>query len=200
MAISTSARSIRRRILTPGAPSAASTTAWASPICCSAIRIAVESITTPRSGPRFPLRPSTRRITGTSHRRLTINIGLRYDIQFGLQGLGLNRGMCFTCVNPITNDPAFQANVAADTPIWNSVGLNPNLSTVYGGVLFAGHNGQPNDAYNTDYTNHRTALRFRLSIESEDSGPRRLRHHVLRGSGRRLHGRGIASRPATRRP
>ena len=82
-------------------------------------------------------------------KRLTIDIGLRYDIQFGLQGLGLNRGMCFTCVNPITNDPAFQANVAADTPIWAAVGLNPNLSTVYGGVLFAGHNGQPNDAYNT---------------------------------------------------
>ncbi len=86
-------------------------------------------------------------------KRLTIDIGLRYDIQFGLQGLGLNRGMCFTCVNPITNDPAFQANVAADTPIWAAVGLNPNLSTVYGGVLFAGHNGQPNDAYNTDFTN-----------------------------------------------
>ncbi len=33
--------------------------------------------------------------------RLTIDIGLRYDIQFGLQGLGLNRGMCLSCVNPI---------------------------------------------------------------------------------------------------
>jgi hypothetical protein len=86
-------------------------------------------------------------------RRLTIDIGLRYDIQFGLQGLGLNRGLCLTCVNPITNDPAYQANVAADTPAWNSVGLYPSLSTVYGGVLFAGHNGQPNDAYNTDFTN-----------------------------------------------
>ena len=86
--------------------------------------------------------------------RLTINIGLRYDIQFGLQGLGLNRGLCLTCINPITNDSAYQANVAADTPIWNSMGLYPpNISTVLGGVLFAGKNGQPNDAYNTDYTN-----------------------------------------------
>ncbi len=87
----------------------------------------------------------------TSH--LTLNIGLRYDVQFGLQGLGLNRGMCLSCVNPITQDPAYQANVAADTPAWNALSLYPDISTVYGGVLFAGHNGQPNDAYNTDYSN-----------------------------------------------
>lgn len=87
--------------------------------------------------------------------RLTLDIGLRYDIQFGLQGLGLNRGMCLSCVNPITNDPVFQANVAKDTPLWNAVGLYPpgDLATVYGGVLFAGKNGQPNDAYNTDFSN-----------------------------------------------
>jgi Carboxypeptidase regulatory-like domain len=85
--------------------------------------------------------------------RLTLNIGLRYDIQFGLQGLGLNRGLCLTCVNPVTNESAFQANVAADTAGWNAVGLYPDLKTIYGGILFAGKNGQPNDAYNTDYTN-----------------------------------------------
>jgi hypothetical protein len=100
-------------------------------------------------------------------RRLTINIGLRYDIQFGLQGLGLNRGMCFSCVNPITNDPAYQANVAADTPLWNAVGLNPNMATVYGGVLFAGHNGQPNDAYNTDYTNLGPRFGFGYQLDSK---------------------------------
>lgn len=85
--------------------------------------------------------------------KLTIDIGLRYDIQFGLQGLGLNRGMCLTCVNPITNDPTYQANLAADLPIYHSLGLYPDLTTITGGVLFAGKNGQPNDAYNTDYTN-----------------------------------------------
>jgi Carboxypeptidase regulatory-like domain/TonB dependent receptor len=85
--------------------------------------------------------------------RLTLNIGLRYDIQFGLQGLNLNRGLCLTCVNPITNNPVYQANLAADMPVYASMGLSPSLSTVYGGVLFAGKNGQPNDAYNTDYTN-----------------------------------------------
>jgi hypothetical protein len=96
--------------------------------------------------------------------RLTIDIGLRYDIQFGLQGLGLNRGMCLTCVNPITSDPAYQANVAKDTSIWNSIGLDPSLSTVYGGVLFAGHNGQPNDAYNTDYSNIGPRLGFAYQL------------------------------------
>ena len=85
--------------------------------------------------------------------RLTIDIGLRYDIQFGLQGLNLNRGMCLSCVNPITNDPAYQANLVKDAPAWAAVGLYPQISTVYGGVLFAGKNGQQNDAYNTDYSN-----------------------------------------------
>ena len=97
--------------------------------------------------------------------RLTVNIGLRYDIQFGLQGLNLNRGMCLTCVNPITSNPTYQANLAADMPIYQSLGLNPDLSTVYGGVLFAGKNGQPDDAYNTDYTNLGPRFGFAYQID-----------------------------------
>ncbi len=100
-------------------------------------------------------------------RKLTLNIGLRYDIQFGLRGLNLNRGICTSCVNPITNDPVYQANVAADTPLWNAVGLFPNVSTVYGGVLFAGKNGQSADAYNTDYTNLGPRFGFAYQLTSK---------------------------------
>ena len=99
--------------------------------------------------------------------RLTIDVGLRYDIQFGLQGLNLNRGMCLSCVNPITNDPAYQANLAKDAPAWAAVNLYPQISTVYGGVLFAGKNGQSNDAYNTDYTNLGPRFGFAYQLNSK---------------------------------
>ncbi|MBV9759568.1 MAG: carboxypeptidase regulatory-like domain-containing protein [Acidobacteriaceae bacterium] len=86
--------------------------------------------------------------------RLTLNIGLRYDIQFGLRGNGLNRGMCLTCLNPVSNDPTYQANLTADSAALAAAGINvSSLRAVYGGVLFAGANGQPQDAYNTDYSN-----------------------------------------------
>jgi hypothetical protein len=88
-------------------------------------------------------------------KRLTLDIGLRYDVQFGLRGLGLNRGMCFTCVNPITNEPAYQSNLANDSAALSATGIIDvnSLKTVYGGILFAGAKGQSKDAYNTDYTN-----------------------------------------------
>jgi hypothetical protein len=89
-------------------------------------------------------------------RRLTLNIGLRYDVQDGVRERhnSLNRGMCLSCVNPITNDPAYQANLQAYGPYLSAAGLDPSsLATLYGGILFAGQNGQPRDAYNTDYSN-----------------------------------------------
>jgi hypothetical protein len=99
--------------------------------------------------------------------RLTVNIGLRYDIQFGLEGLGLNRGMCLTCVNPITNDPSYQANLATVSPALNSTGIIDvnSLKTLYGGVLFAGHGGEPSQAYNTDYTNLAPRFGFAYQLD-----------------------------------
>ena len=89
-------------------------------------------------------------------RRLTINVGVRYDIQTGTKERhnGLNRGLCTLCINPITNDPVYQANLTADSAALEAVGINPaSLRTLYGGIEFAGANGQQKDAYNTDYTN-----------------------------------------------
>ena len=89
-------------------------------------------------------------------RRLTLNIGLRYDVQDGVRERhnSLNRGMCLTCVNPISNDPVYQATLQAYAPYLSGAGVDVNsLATLHGGILFAGQNGLPRDAYNTDYSN-----------------------------------------------
>ena len=89
---------------------------------------------------------------------LTLNLGIRYDVQRGLRERhnNLNRGLCLTCVNPITNDSIFQTNVADGTnqAAWTAAGINPtSVDTVYGGIEFAGADGQSRDAYNTDWSN-----------------------------------------------
>jgi len=99
--------------------------------------------------------------------RLTINIGLRYDVQIGLKERHnyLNRGVCMTCINPITNSPTFQANVAADSAAWTAAGINPSLIfPALGGLEFAGANGQPRDAYNTDWSNWEPRFGFAYQI------------------------------------
>jgi hypothetical protein len=102
--------------------------------------------------------------------KLTINIGLRYDVQIGLRERynRLNRGMCFTCVNPITNNPVYQANLAADGPALAAAGINPaSLSTVYGGFEFPGVNGNSRDAYDTDWSNIQPRFGFAYSPDSK---------------------------------
>jgi hypothetical protein len=87
--------------------------------------------------------------------RLTLNIGIRYDIQRGLRERfnHLNRGICLTCVNPLTNEAAYQANVSngSNMAAWSAAGIDPSsLSTVYGGLQFTTPSNR--DAYNTDYS------------------------------------------------
>ncbi len=100
-------------------------------------------------------------------KNLTLNIGLRYDLQAGLRERynRLNRGMCFTCVNPLTNDPTYQANLVKDGPALRAAGIDPaSLSTVYGGFTFPGVNGNNKDAYNTDWTNIEPRLGFAYAV------------------------------------
>lgn len=101
--------------------------------------------------------------------RLTLNLGMRYDIQRGLRERynHLNRGLCLTCVNPLTNDSTYQANVANGTNIaaWTAAGISPSsLATVYGGLQFAGTDGQPRDAYNTDYSDVGPRIGFAFAV------------------------------------
>jgi Carboxypeptidase regulatory-like domain len=96
-------------------------------------------------------------------KRLSLNLGLRYDVQIGLRERynELPRGLCLTCVNPITTDGVFDANIAnpANLAAWQAAGISPaTISTVYGGTILAGHNGQPRNAYDTDW--HNIAPRF----------------------------------------
>ncbi len=103
-------------------------------------------------------------------KKLTLNIGLRYDVQIGVRERynRLNRGICFTCVNPITNSPAYQANLAADGPALAAAGINPaSLSTVYGGLEFPGVNGNSRDAYNTDWSNLQPRFGFAYAADSK---------------------------------
>lgn len=96
-------------------------------------------------------------------KHLTINIGMRYDLQRGLRDRynRLNRGMCFDCVNPITNDPAYQANLVKDGPALRAAGIDPaSLATVYGGFTFPGVNGNTRNAYDTDYSNIEPRIGF----------------------------------------
>ncbi len=100
-------------------------------------------------------------------KKLTLNIGMRYDLQAGLRERynRLNRGMCFTCVNPITNSPQYQANLAADGPALAAAGISvASLQTVYGGLTFPGVNGSGKDAYDTDWTNIQPRLGFAYAL------------------------------------
>jgi len=88
--------------------------------------------------------------------RLTVNLGLRYDVQMGLKERynELPRGFCQTCVNPITTDGVYQANIAsaANQAAWAAAGVTVPTQ-VLGTIAPAGINGAPRSAYNTDWSN-----------------------------------------------
>jgi len=100
--------------------------------------------------------------------RLTLNLGLRWDVQRGLRERHdhLNRGLCLTCINPITNDSTYAANISnsASQAAWSAASI-PAPSTVFGGVLFAGDKGQSRDAYDTDWTNIGPRVGFAFALD-----------------------------------
>jgi len=61
-------------------------------------------------------------------KRMTLNLGIRYDVQRGLRERhnNLNRGICLTCINPIGNQASYQANVAnaANNAAWAAAGID----------------------------------------------------------------------------
>ncbi len=99
--------------------------------------------------------------------KLSLNIGLRYDVTVGAcaREHGLNRGFCLTCVNPVTENGTFRSNLSAASASLAVAGISTaSLGTVYGGILFAGENGQPQGGYNTQFSNIGRASGLRTSL------------------------------------
>jgi len=100
---------------------------------------------------------------------LTVNLGVRYDVQIGLRERynELPRGFCETCVNPITQDGVYQANIAnpANLAAWKAAGINTGaMSQVVGTIAPAGINGAPRNAYNTDWGNIAPRVGFAYAV------------------------------------
>ncbi len=111
--------------------------------------------------------------------RLTLNLGLRYDIQFGMYEIHnrLDRGWDFATVQPTS---------AAVTARWNQLRSTtptmPAPRALVGGMMFAGVNGQPRRVYNVDLSNIQPRIGFAYNF---------LARTVVRG------GVGIYHRTAT---
>lgn len=102
--------------------------------------------------------------------KLTLNLGIRYDVQRGLRDRhnALDAGLCLTCVNPVTNDTNYMANIANASNIagWQAAGITPPTQ-VLGGQEFPGVNGNSRDAYNTDWSNVGPRIGFAYAINSK---------------------------------
>lgn len=102
---------------------------------------------------------------------LTLNLGLRYDVQVPFTELHnrVNAGFDFGAVSPIS-DPViaqWKANKAAFDAT-NPAYPYPNVpSAIYGGKLFAGVGGQPTKPYDTDWTDVQPRFGFAWNLISK---------------------------------
>ncbi len=90
--------------------------------------------------------------------RLTLNLGLRYDVQFPLYEIHdrLLGGFDYGTVLPISNQVLTRwREFAATTPNYPAV-----PAAIRGGLLFAGVGGQPRRVYDFDWTNIQPRIGF----------------------------------------
>lgn len=117
--------------------------------------------------------------------RLTLNLGIRYDVQRGVRDRhnALDAGMCLTCVNPVSSDANFEANIANASNIagWKAAGITPPTQAL-GGQLFPGVNGQSRDAYYTDWSNVGPRVGFAYALNPKT---------VVRGGWGLVYGAGL---------
>lgn len=97
--------------------------------------------------------------------RFTLNLGLRYDIQFGLYEIHnrLNRDWDFSTVQPTSNAVLARWNQLRAT---NATMPAPPQALV-GGMTFAGVGGEPRRVYNPDLTNIQPRLGFAYNFVSK---------------------------------
>jgi Carboxypeptidase regulatory-like domain/TonB dependent receptor len=100
--------------------------------------------------------------------KLTLNLGIRYDVQRGLRDRhnALDAGLCLTCVNPVTSDANFQANIAnaGNIAAWQAAGVSAPTQ-VLGGQEFPGVGGNSRDAYYTDWSNIGPRVGFAYAVD-----------------------------------
>ncbi|HUA14335.1 MAG TPA: TonB-dependent receptor [Verrucomicrobiae bacterium] len=117
--------------------------------------------------------------------RLTLNLGLRYDVQIGLKERynELPRGFCETCVNPVTDDGVYKANIAnaGNLAAWSAAGITVPTQ-VLGDIVPAGVNGQPRNAYDTDWKNVAPRIGFAFALDPKT---------VFRGGWGLMYGAGL---------
>jgi hypothetical protein len=98
---------------------------------------------------------------------LTLNLGVRYDVQRGLRDRhnALDAGMCLTCVNPVTGDSNYMANIAnaGNIAAWQTAGITAPTQ-VLGGQEYPGVGGNSRDAYYTDWSNVGPRIGFAYAI------------------------------------
>jgi hypothetical protein len=78
--------------------------------------------------------------------RLTLNLGLRYDIETSPSERynQMNRGFAFGTASPLASNPQVKGANPSDCPA---------CANLTGGLLFAGQNGQPSTAFDTQWGN-----------------------------------------------
>lgn len=97
---------------------------------------------------------------------LTLNLGLRYDVQFPLIEIHdrLNRGFDYTGIQPNSGDIVARWNQLAGTA---GAGYPAAPSSIRGGLLFANVGGQPRRVYNFDLTNIQPRIGFAWNFRSK---------------------------------
>jgi len=97
--------------------------------------------------------------------RLTLNLGLRYDIETSPSERynQMNRGFAFGTASPLASNPQVRSANPSDCPA---------CANLTGGLLFAGQNGQPSTAFETNWSN----IQPRIGAAYKLTG-----HTVLRG-------------------